>query len=214
MLGDGALTFPEFVMGEPLQLATIQGAVLDFLRGRDDAALFGAYAVNAYVGEPRMTQDVDVLCTRAPEFSQELRDHLAGRFNVPIRLSRLGAERGYRVYQVRKPRHRHLVEVRPVEALPATRSFADVLVVAPAQLLASKVISFARRIGRPKSGTDWRDIALLLLAFPDLKAVKSPVGDQLKAEGVEASVLAIWRKLVAQEVSPKEEEEEEEEAED
>jgi hypothetical protein len=205
MLGDGALTFQEFVMGEPLPLATIHEAVLNFLRGRDDAALFGAYAVNAYVVEPRMTQDVDVLSTRAPELSQELRDHLADHFNVAIRLRRLGAERGYRLYQVRKPRNRHLVDVRPVDALPPTRSFADVLVVAPAQLLASKVISFAKRRSSPKSGTDWRDIALLLLAFPELKSEKGPVGDQLEADGVDASILATWCELVAQEVTPEEE---------
>jgi hypothetical protein len=205
MLGDGALTFQEFVMGEPLPLATIHGAVLEFLRGRDDAVLFGAYAVNAYVGEPRMTQDVDVLSTRAPEFAQELRDHLAGRFNVAIRLRRLGEGRGYRVYQLRKPENRHLVHVRPVEALPPTRSFAEVLVVAPAQLLASKVVSFAKRKGRPKSGTDWRDIAMLLLAFPELKAVKGPVTDQLDADGVDASVLETWRELVARDLSPEEE---------
>ena len=59
MFGDGALTFREFAMGERLPLATIQDAMLEFLRGRDDAALFGAQAVNAYVDEPRMTQDVD-----------------------------------------------------------------------------------------------------------------------------------------------------------
>ena len=205
MLGDGALTFQEFVMGEPLPLATIHEAVLEFLRGRDDAALFGAHAVNAYVVEPRMTQDVDVLSTRAPELSQELREHLADRFNVAIRLRRLGAERGYRLYQLRKPRNRHLVDVRPVDALPATRSFSGVLVVAPAQLLASKVISFAKRRGSPKSGTDWRDIALLLLAFPELKSEEGPVGDQLKAEGVDAAILATWRELVAQEVTPEEE---------
>ena len=51
MFGDGSLTFREFVMREPLPLATIHDAVLEFLRGRDDAVLFGAQAVNAYVDE-------------------------------------------------------------------------------------------------------------------------------------------------------------------
>lgn len=46
MFGDGALTFREFAMGERLPLATIQDAMLEFLRGRDDAALFGAQAVD------------------------------------------------------------------------------------------------------------------------------------------------------------------------
>ena len=49
MFGDGALTFQEFIMREPLPLSTIHEAVLEFLRGRDDAVLFGAQAVNAYV---------------------------------------------------------------------------------------------------------------------------------------------------------------------
>jgi len=43
---------------EPLPLATIQAAVFEFLRDRDDVVVLGAQAVNAYVGEPRMTQDI------------------------------------------------------------------------------------------------------------------------------------------------------------
>jgi len=37
MFGDGALSFREFAMREPLPLATIHDAVLEFLRGRTDA---------------------------------------------------------------------------------------------------------------------------------------------------------------------------------
>jgi 4-hydroxy-tetrahydrodipicolinate reductase len=48
-------------MREPLPLATIHDAVLEYLRGRDDAVLFGSHAVNAYVTEARMTQDVDIV---------------------------------------------------------------------------------------------------------------------------------------------------------
>ena len=39
MFGDGSLTFREFAMREPLPLATIHDAVLEFLRGRTDAVL-------------------------------------------------------------------------------------------------------------------------------------------------------------------------------
>ncbi len=77
MLGDGALTFREFAMREPHPLATIHDAVLEFLRGRDDAALYGAQAVNAYVDVKRMSEDVDVLSPRAKELAHDLRDHLA-----------------------------------------------------------------------------------------------------------------------------------------
>src|SRR5262249_3990592 len=75
MLGDSALTLQEFITQEPLPLATIHDAVLGFLRGREDAVLFGVQAVNAYVDTPRMTQDIDLLSPRAEELAHELRDH-------------------------------------------------------------------------------------------------------------------------------------------
>ena len=37
MFDTGSLTFQEFIMSEALPLATIQEAVLEFLRGREDA---------------------------------------------------------------------------------------------------------------------------------------------------------------------------------
>lgn len=43
MFSAGALTFREFVMHEPLPLATIQHAVLEFLRGRDDAVVLNVW---------------------------------------------------------------------------------------------------------------------------------------------------------------------------
>ena len=57
-------------MREPLPLATIHEAVLEFLRGRDDVVVFGATAVNAYVEEPRMTQDIDLMSTRAEDLAE------------------------------------------------------------------------------------------------------------------------------------------------
>src|SRR2546422_551882 len=79
MHGEGTLTFREFVMNEPLPLATIQDGILEFLRGREDAVLFGAQAVNAYVDESRMTQDVDILSHRAAALAEELRQYLSAR---------------------------------------------------------------------------------------------------------------------------------------
>ena len=60
-------------MKEKLPLSGIQNAVLEFLQGRDDAVVYGAQAVNAYVDEPRMTQDVDILSDRASALAAELR---------------------------------------------------------------------------------------------------------------------------------------------
>jgi hypothetical protein len=69
MLNADVLTFQEFVTHETLPLSRIHEAVLEFLQGRDDAVLFGAQAVNAYVSEPRMTEDVDLLSTRQGNFA-------------------------------------------------------------------------------------------------------------------------------------------------
>src|SRR5882672_7722351 len=100
MLNAGTLTFEEFAMREPLPLATIHDAVLEFLRGRDDAVVFGAQAVNAYVGEPRMTQDIDLMSPRAAELAEELREYLNERFHIAVRIREIGEGRGYRLYQV------------------------------------------------------------------------------------------------------------------
>ncbi len=72
MLNAGVLTFQEFAMEEPLPLATIQDAVLRFLRDRNDATLFGAQAVNAWVDEPRMTQAIDLLSDRAAGLAEDI----------------------------------------------------------------------------------------------------------------------------------------------
>src|SRR5262249_55394278 len=142
MFDAGALTFQEFMMREPLPLATIQNAVLEFLRGRDDAVVFGAQAVNAYVKEPRMTQDIALLSPRAGALAQELRDYLSQRFHIAVRLRRVGEGRGYRLFQTQKSGNRHLVDLRPVETLPSAQRIAQVLVMAPTELIASKVIAY------------------------------------------------------------------------
>ena len=127
MFGDGALTLREFAMGEPLPLARIHDAVLQFLRHRDDAALFGAQAVNAYVDEPRMTQDVDIMSPRAAELAEELRSHLANTFHIAVRVRTVAEGKGFRVFQLREPKNRHLADVRQVVQLPPTQLGRGVL---------------------------------------------------------------------------------------
>jgi hypothetical protein len=77
--GERSLTLREILMREPLPLSEIQDAVVHFLKGRADAVLFGAQAVNVYVNETRMSEDVDVLSTDAKALAAELRDHLLGQ---------------------------------------------------------------------------------------------------------------------------------------
>jgi len=202
MFGDGALSFQEFAMREPHPLATIHDAVLEFLRGRDDAVLYGAQAVNAYVSESRMTQDVDIASTRAKELADELRKFLNQRFHIAARVREAKEGIGYKVYQVRKPKNRHLIDVRVVGELPPHRRVRKVLVVTPPELIANKVKAFTERRTTPKAGTDWRDLAMLLLTFPELKRKQGEVSERLRLAGVSKQVLTAWHEIVEQEIVP------------
>jgi Nucleotidyl transferase AbiEii toxin, Type IV TA system len=200
MLNAGTLTFKEFAMREKLPLATIHDAVLEFLRGRDDVVVFGAQAVNAYVSEPRMSQDIDLVSTRAVELAEELREYLSERFHIAVRVRVIGSAKGYRLFQIQKPRNRHLVDVRTAESLPHAERIEDVLVMSPPELIAHKVVAYHMRRGQPKAGTDWRDLAMLLLTFPELKKEEGAVSDALKSVGARDDVMQTWRDLVAQEL--------------
>jgi hypothetical protein len=208
LFNDGSLTFHEFASGETLPLATIHSSILTFLRGRDDGVVCGAQAVNAYVPEPRMTQDVDLLSTRAEELAEELREHLSQQFHVAVRVREIGKGRGYRLFQIQKSGNRHPIDVRPVNSLPPAQRVAGVLVMAPAELIASKVRSFYRRRAQPKSFTDRRDIAELLLQFLELKQSSGPVTEALRADGAEPEILTVWQQLVAQEIQAPNEDDE------
>lgn len=208
MFDAGTLTFQEFATGEPLPLATIQNSVLKFLVGRHDGVVCVAQAVNAYVNEPRMTHDVDLRSTRAEELSAEIQHHLSSQFQIDVIVREIGEGRGYRLFQIRKSGNRHLVDVRSVEALPSSQRVAGVLVMAPADLIASKVRSFCRRRAQPKSFTDRRDIAVLLLQFPELKQSSGPVANVLQATGAEPEIPTAWKQLVAEEIQPPDDEDE------
>ncbi|HSE16524.1 MAG TPA: nucleotidyl transferase AbiEii/AbiGii toxin family protein [Pyrinomonadaceae bacterium] len=188
-------------MREPLPLATVHEAVLEFVRGRDDVVVFGATAVNAYVSEPRMTQDIDLMSTRAAELAQELRDFLSERFHIAVRVRVIGEGKGYRVFQIRKEGDRHLVDLRPIETLPQAELIDGIKVVTAAELIARKVISLHSRRGQPKSGTDWRDVAMLFLAFPDLKNESGPVSKILNSLGATEEEMRTWSEVVKQEIS-------------
>ncbi len=189
-------------MREPLPLATIHEAVLEFLRGRDDVVVFGATAVNAYSGEPRMTQDIDLMSTRAEELAEELRAHLSERFHIAVRTRTVAGGRGHRLFQIQKTGNRHLVDVRPVESLPESQIVEDVHVLVPTQLIAQKVISFNSRRGQPKGFSDMRDLAILFLSFPELKTESGAVSKALEALGATAEEMKAWRDIVAQELKP------------
>jgi hypothetical protein len=208
MFGDGALSFREFVMREPLPLATIHDAVLEFLQGRDDAVLYGAQAVNAYVDESRMTQDVDVMSTRAEALAGDIKKYLNEKFHIATRVRNVREGLGFRVYQLQMPKNRHLVDVRPVQSFPPTQRVDKVLVVSPAELAANKVVAVHERQGTPKGFTDRRDLAVLLLTFPELKDVEGAVLKRLRAGGAGEDAIQTWRMIAAEPLRPFEEDDE------
>ncbi|MGI8812682.1 MAG: nucleotidyl transferase AbiEii/AbiGii toxin family protein [Pyrinomonadaceae bacterium] len=200
MMNAEVLTFQEFAMHEPLPLSKIQGAVLEFLQGRHDAVLFGAQAVNAYVSEPRATQDVDILSSRAAEFAEELRQHLSERFHIAVRVREIG-DKGLRIYQIRKEGNRHLVDVRSEKELPKNQIVEDIRVLTPVELVLSKILSYESRRGKPKSGTDWRDLAMLLVKFPELKVAYGEVSKALSERNATPFAIEFWNDLIRHDFS-------------
>jgi predicted nucleotidyltransferase len=201
MLNADVLTFQEFIMHETLPLSKIQETVLEFLKGRDDVVLFGSQAVNAYVFEPRMTQDVDLLALKAKEFAEELRAFLSEKFHIAVRVREIGTK-GLRIYQLRNEGNRHLVDVRPINNLPNTQLIENIRVLSPLELIASKAISFHARKGSPKAGTDWRDLAMLLLQFPELK---QEVTANLRTKNVSEDVLKTWYEVESEDIQVEDE---------
>lgn len=206
MLGTDILSFQEFMTKEPLPLATIQAAVFEFLQNRDDVVVFGAQAVNAYVGEPRMTQDIDLMSVRAEELAEELREYLSQKFYIAVRVREVKEGQGYRIYQVQSSGNRHLVDLRKVKDLPNAQRIEQVLVIAPPDLVASKVISYYQRRGKPKSGTDWRDLAMLLLTFPELKQESSQVLNCLLVGETNEKILEFWQEVVQMKIEAEDDE--------
>jgi hypothetical protein len=200
MLNAEVLTFQEFVMHEPLPLSKIQGAILEFLQGRDDAVLFGAQAVNAYVSEPRATQDVDIMSYRAAEFAEELREHLSERFHIAVRIREI-KDKGLRIYQTRKEGNRHLVDVRMQPVFPDNTTIEQIRVLTPVELILSKIFAYESRRGKPKSGTDWRDLATLLNRFPELKSADGEISKALATRNASKFALDFWQELVSQDFS-------------
>ena len=175
-------------MRQPLPLATIHDAVLEFLRGRTDAVLFGAHAVNAYVDESRMTQDVDILSPRAVELAEELRGASLPAFPDPRSVSgRWRMVLAIDCTRVASPvtaASSIFVRLTGSRLIRWSRGFRS---IPPPELIGQKVASMIGRSRSAKGPTDLADICRLLLAFPDLKAAEGPVADRLRAAGASES---------------------------
>jgi len=195
LLGDAPLTLREFVTDEPVPLATIFRGIMSLLATREDAVVFGAHAVNAYCEPERMTAGIDVLSTDAARLADDIRGLIAERFRIAVGVREV-VPGGLRVYQLRKPKNRHLVDVRQVAELPPFRQIGSVRVVEPIELAAMKAVAIAARKGQEKGPSDRLDLHRLLRAFPELRAEGEPVPVRLVALGADAAALAAWREVV------------------
>jgi hypothetical protein len=206
LLLDAPVTIREVMTHEEVPLADVFREIGHFLVGRDDAVLFGAQAVNVYAETERMTQDVDIMSTCAEALIDELCARVALRFRIAARVRNV-APGAYRLDQVRKPRNRHLADVRQVDALPAFGIVEGVRVVSPEELVAMKIVSMAARRGRPKELSDHLDIRRLLLALPELRQKEGPVSASLRRTGQPVATLDLWDAIVLEPSMPDEDEE-------
>jgi len=119
---------------------------------------------------------------------------LSETFHIAVRVREI-KEKGFRVYQVRKEANRHLVDVRQIEKFPETETIENIQILSPLELITSKIISFQSRYGKPKSWTDRRDLAVLLLRFPELK---EKVLANLQEKNVGEAILETWAEIESQ----------------
>jgi hypothetical protein len=91
-----------------------------------------------------------------------------------------------------------------ITEFPATETIENILVLSPVELIASKVISFHSRKGKPKAGTDYRDLGMLLLRFPELK---KKVSETLQSKNVAEAVLETWTEISRQDFQFEDEDE-------
>ena len=97
-----------------------------------------------------------------------------------------------------------MIDVRLVESLPETEVVEEIQVLSPRELIVSKVISFQSRYGKPKSWTDRRDIAVLLLRFPELK---ERVSESLRTKNASKAILETWAEIERQDFQFEDEDE-------
>lgn len=159
--------------------------------------LFGSHAVNIYARPERMTNDVDLMATDAAGLAESLRSSMSARFHIAVRVRQPKEHPGaFRIYQVMKPRNRHLVDIRLVMQLPPHCRIGGIPVIDPAVLAAMKAISMTARSKPEKRLSDRLDLHRLLRALPELGADVNTVTARLRADPANANALANWYEIL------------------
>jgi hypothetical protein len=192
------LSAREFHLREPVPLARVHEAILEFCRGREDLVVFGAQAVNVHVGQLRMTEDVDLLARAPRAVAEELAAHLRALLQIATRVRVVKPGAGFRVYQPRKEGTRHLADVRLAEVDLGEPDVKDGVRYTSAPVtLAMKVCALHKRRFAPKGATDLADVRRLLLAHPKLRQERGVVSDLIGRIG-EPGVVETWQSLLSE----------------
>jgi hypothetical protein len=190
------LTAAEYLMREPLPLYRVHETIFDFCRGRTDLTIFGAQAVNIYVPEPRMTQDVDLFSPVPSETAEALAAALKAAFGIAIRIRQIAGGKAYRIYQLRNEGNRHLADVRLREfSLEDSTEREGIRYVSLPLMIAMKAAALSKRKLAPKGATDLADVRRLLLAHPELRSAEGPVADAIRRIGGGPEVFQAWEEL-------------------
>lgn len=173
------LSLSEYIMQEPLPLAVLHEAILDFCRGREDVCVFGAQALSRHTGVRRMTQNVDIMAEQPETCAHDLAKYLTSRYPhqmaARVRVIRRDDRvLGYRVYQQRSEErggNRHLADIRILDVPRAALSVENGITYTSSKLtLAMKAIAATVRTNSLKRDQDRIDVRRLLLAMPSITA--------------------------------------------
>lgn len=192
-------TAAEYHMREASPLFRIQEAIFEFCRDQPDVAIFGAQAVNFYVKQPRMSQDVDLLCTRPGVVAADLARSLGELFHIATRVRELASGKAYRVFQIRSEGNRHLADLRLAE-FPLTDLVErdGIRYVSLPVLAALKTCALVKRRQAPKGATDLADLRRILLAHPELRQDQAGVAEAIRVVGGGQEEITQWTALLAE----------------
>jgi len=155
------MTVQEFFDNTIVTKEAIQRSVLEFLVGRTDTIICGAWAVNLYCPDAeRQTVDIDIIVKQIDVFAPLLIKHLESQFSERFTLADFAVwHKGRRVVDLCVPTIDGHFRWEPPEIVN------KIQVVEITQLLRMKAIAAVDRKGTAKGMLDLADILLLLAAL-------------------------------------------------